>query len=459
MSTPKVQQRREFPSTPLSPSVASRKDEKEQMVNLNNRMAVYVEKVRSLESENSRLQIRVTSFEQTSSREVGNMKAMFEGELAEARRLLDELSKEKAQLQIEASSYREKYEAEKNRANLLEHDNDVLEKKIKDLTNLLSSKEGQYTRVKNERDEFAAEIESLKAKISDLQSDLDSVQKLYENETLQRVDFENKLQSVKEELMFKERLFREEISEVRQRHTVSMTEINDKVKGDYEHKLEAAIIDLRDQQQSDLEALKEELEGQYNAKISDLKKQLDYSRKTSLKGNEAAKGAEMKVDRLQNTIQSLQHQNNKLSNRVQDLEGTIETERQLRIAAVIEIERERDEARDTLTRIEKDYSELLDIKLQLDQEIAVYRKLLEEEENRLHLTPEAGEGSEGKGRTRSRRKRKRVVPQTTEGESRSKRKQEVTTTTSVTETVVIEQSQQSSQAEPSAEGSNSCLVM
>ena len=52
-------------------------------------------------------------------------------------------------------------------------------------------------------------LESLKAKISDLQSDLDSVQKLYENETLQRVDFENKLQSVKEELMFKERLFRE----------------------------------------------------------------------------------------------------------------------------------------------------------------------------------------------------------------------------------------------------------
>lgn len=67
---------------------------------------------------------------------------------------------------------------------------------------------------------------------------------------------------------------------------------------------------------------------------------------------------------------------------MQDLEGTIETERQLRITAVIEIERERDEARDTLTRIEKDYSELLDIKLQLDQEIAVYRKLLEEEEHR-----------------------------------------------------------------------------
>ena len=41
---------------------------------------------------------------------------MFEGELAEARRLLDEVSKEKAQLQIEATSYQEKYEAERARS-------------------------------------------------------------------------------------------------------------------------------------------------------------------------------------------------------------------------------------------------------------------------------------------------------------------------------------------------------
>ena len=61
---------RESPSTPLSPSLLSRKDEKDQMINLNNRMAVYVEKVRSLETENEGLRIRVSSFEQTSSNEV-----------------------------------------------------------------------------------------------------------------------------------------------------------------------------------------------------------------------------------------------------------------------------------------------------------------------------------------------------------------------------------------------------
>ena len=40
---------------------------------------------------------------------------MFESELDEARRLLDELSKEKAQLQLQCSSFQEKYEAERSR--------------------------------------------------------------------------------------------------------------------------------------------------------------------------------------------------------------------------------------------------------------------------------------------------------------------------------------------------------
>jgi len=75
-------------------------------------------------------------------------------------------------------------------------------------------------------------------------------------------------------------------------------------------------------------------------------------------------------------------QNNELSNRLRDLEGQIETERELRITTVIAIEKERDEARQIIARMEKDFSDLLDVKLQLDHEISVYRKLLEEEENR-----------------------------------------------------------------------------
>nr|CAB3263457.1 nuclear lamin [Phallusia mammillata] len=410
MATPKQQQKTSEPSTPLSPALANRRDEKAQMVNLNNRLAVYVEKVRSLETENSRLHIQISSYESSSSSEVSNMKAIYESELNEARRLLDELSKEKAQLQLEAGSYKEKAESEKNRANGLEHDNSVLEGKLKEVSARLSHKDSQLSIVLRERDSYKDELESLKSKLADLQNELENTQRLLEAETLQRVDFENKLQSVREELLFKERLYQEEVSEVRKRHTVSLTEIDARAKGEYESKLEYVMLDLREQQAADLEQMKEDLEMQYCAKIEKLQSQLDYTRKSQLKSGESSKSYEMKVERLQSTIKTLQNQNNSFSNKLQDLEGQIETERELRITAVIAVEKQRDEIRGQLAIMEKEYTDLLEMKIKLDHEIAVYRKLLEEEEQRLNLSPSPMvEGSSSKTRTRQRRKRKRVI--------------------------------------------------
>lgn len=89
-----------------SPARITRMQEKEQLQNLNDRLAAYIDKVRYLENENGRLQIQVRSTEETVSREVGNIKALYESELAEARKLLDDTAKEKAKLQLEANKYK-----------------------------------------------------------------------------------------------------------------------------------------------------------------------------------------------------------------------------------------------------------------------------------------------------------------------------------------------------------------
>jgi len=80
--------------------------EKEQLQNLNDRLAAYIDKVRHLESENSRLLVQVRSTEETVTREVTNIKTLYESELAEARKNLDDLAREKAKLQLEANKYK-----------------------------------------------------------------------------------------------------------------------------------------------------------------------------------------------------------------------------------------------------------------------------------------------------------------------------------------------------------------
>ncbi|XP_039268616.2 prelamin-A/C isoform X2 [Styela clava] len=477
MSTPRQQSRRKeqsrqqgSPSTPLSPSVTSRREEKDQMINLNNRLAAYIEKIRSLETENRRLQIQVTSHEETSSREVSNIKEMYETEIKEARRLLDEVAKERAQLQLEVASLQDRSDSEKIRADSLEHDNSVLEGKLKDASKRLRAKEAQTANALKERDDAVAQLDSFKAKVNDLAQELETTRKTLESETLQRIEYQNKLQSLQEDLQFKEKLWKEEVRESRRRHDVSVTEIDENIKVDYESRLEAAIADLRDQQNYEIDQMRDDLEGQYKAKIESARAQVDSTRKLLTQLQEGSKSSQMKIDRFQTTIRSLESENKKLSHRIGDLEGQLEAAIELKRAAVAVVEEERDELRSRLDEMETEYAELLNLKLQLDMEISTYRKLLEEEEARLNISPGQTE-SDSKLRTRAaRRKRKRVGQTESQEISMKQQKQDTSssasasagTTTITRETVSVEQTtrQRSTlEGEPQSEGEKSCVVM
>jgi len=88
----------------------SRVQEKNELASLNDRLATYIERVRQLESENSRLTRMVQTQEDTVTREVTGIKGLYEGELASARRLLDDTAKEKAKLQFEVGNLRKELE-------------------------------------------------------------------------------------------------------------------------------------------------------------------------------------------------------------------------------------------------------------------------------------------------------------------------------------------------------------
>lgn len=109
-STPTRQRSTCVSGTPLSPTRISRLQEKQQLCDLNDRLAVYIDKVRSLESENDVLHLQINEREEVRSREVTGLKSLYETELADARRCLDDSSKERAWLQIELGKIKSEYE-------------------------------------------------------------------------------------------------------------------------------------------------------------------------------------------------------------------------------------------------------------------------------------------------------------------------------------------------------------
>lgn len=94
----------------LSPTRLSRIQEKEELQNLNDRLATYIDTVRSLELENSRLNSIIRTTQETTSREVTNVKNVYERELADVRKTLDDTAKEKAKLQLAGDKWRTEVE-------------------------------------------------------------------------------------------------------------------------------------------------------------------------------------------------------------------------------------------------------------------------------------------------------------------------------------------------------------
>lgn len=75
--------------------------EKDALQNLNDRLAAYIDRARQLENENSGLRREIQSTQEVVTREVTSIKGMFEHELQDARKVLDETAREKAKLEID----------------------------------------------------------------------------------------------------------------------------------------------------------------------------------------------------------------------------------------------------------------------------------------------------------------------------------------------------------------------
>ncbi|CAF4023969.1 unnamed protein product, partial [Rotaria sp. Silwood2] len=79
----------------------SRAQEKEQLETLNNRLAVYIDTVRRLEQDNKELKSIISSYSDTYEVETSKVKQLYERELEDAKKLIEELAREKSRLEID----------------------------------------------------------------------------------------------------------------------------------------------------------------------------------------------------------------------------------------------------------------------------------------------------------------------------------------------------------------------
>ncbi|XP_030877064.1 lamin-B2 [Leptonychotes weddellii] len=382
------------PATPLSPTRLSRLQEKEELRELNDRLAHYIDRVRALELENDRLLLKISEREEVTTREVSGIKTLYESELADARRVLDETARERARLQIELGKLKAELEEANKSSKKREGELTVAQGRVKDLESLFHRSEAELAAALSDKRGLESDVTELRAQLAKAEDGHAVAKKQLEKETLMRVDLENRCQSLQEELDFRKNVFEEEVRETRRRHERRLVEVDSSRQQEYDFRMAQALEELRGQHDEQVRLYKLELEQTYQAKLDSAKLSSDQNDKAASAAREELKEARMRVESLSYQLSGLQKQASAAEDRIRELEETMAGERDKFRKMLDAKEQEMTEMRDVMQQQLAEYQELLDVKLALDMEISAYRKLLEGEEERWESP---GPGSSGIG--------------------------------------------------------------
>ncbi|XP_025419806.1 lamin Dm0 [Sipha flava] len=381
----------------LSPTRFSRIQEKHELQNLNNRLAAYIDRVKYLETENSKLTHELHSSQEVTTREVSNVKVLFESELDDLRNALDREAKQKSRLELE------------NRRKILEVEElktkfDKATKELKEATpyiarfNELNSKFGQTLidnkNLKDANKKLTKELAIEKKNVKD-------VQKTLEEEILQRVTAENKLQSLKENFKFKEEVHKQQLNDTRtSRRTEVISEVDGRLVKEYEDKLQSELQKLRQQAEEDVKRNKKEISELFDSKFQNLENELQRKKKAMELAQEDLNATNARVTELTQQINDLLSCNNDYLRKITDLERQKESQRTKYLAEIQGLDQQLTAMQDDMSQKVQEYQDLMDIKVALDMEISAYRKLLESEERRLSITPNTSVVGSPRGKKR-----------------------------------------------------------
>lgn len=322
-------------SQPMYPSmIIGKTNEKDQLSNLNSRFQSYIQKVRSLEEQNKRLEEKIK--ERTKRATETRVKQEDVEEIFQYRKQIDDLTVHKANFQVERDNLR----------------GDAME---------LKQKLEEENQTRNELDD----------ELTRLRKDVDDA-------TMVRTDLERKIETLREELEYNRKVHHEEQKQLKKQIEQQGCQVEvDGITPD----ISEMLRQIRAQYDQISIKHRDEAEQWYKKKCEDLEIKQKNNAKDLEKTTNEINEYRRQVTHLEMELESLRGTNEYLERNLQDVEKRYELDLSNHQNRLNRMQNDLDKATNELKRHIAEYKNLMTIKLTLDKELAGYQTMLDEEDN------------------------------------------------------------------------------